>query len=115
MYIFNIGRKSLNDQLFKSFCRKSDSVGFLLISDAHGFLCPQTPAKPYSCVCRERRFKGRTEENVVTWFLWKLKVGHQNAKFAREAVTAWAKSSMCLTAQLDAFGRAHSNYIVHVI
>jgi hypothetical protein len=91
MYIFNNGRKSLNDQLFKSFCRKSDLVGFLLISDAHGLLCPQTPAKPSSCVCREKRFKGRTEENVVTWFLWKLKVGHQNAKFAREAVTAWAK------------------------
>ena len=86
MYIFNNGRKSLNDQLLTSFCQKSDLVGFLLLSDAHGLLCPQTPAKPYSCVCREKRFKGRTQENVpvVTWFLWALKLGHQNAKFARE-------------------------------
>jgi hypothetical protein len=99
MYIFNNGRKSLNDQLLTSFCQKSDLVGFLLLSDAHGLLCPQTPAKPYSCVCREKRFKGRTQENVVTWFLWELKLGHQNAKFAREAITAWAKRYMCLTAR----------------
>jgi hypothetical protein len=92
MYIFNDGRKSLNVELFTSFCPKPDFFSFLLLSDDQGFLSTQTPRTPPSCVCRETRFKGRTKENLFRWLLSELKVGHRRAKFAREAITAVANT-----------------------
>jgi hypothetical protein len=87
MYIFNNGRKSLNDQWFTSFHPKPDIFSLLLLSDDHGFLSPQTPRKPPSYVCRGTICK---EDNVVIWFQQVLKGGHWRAKFVREAITAVA-------------------------
>jgi hypothetical protein len=80
MYIFNNGRKSLNDQWFTSFHPKPDIFSLLLLSDDQGFLSPQTPRKPPSYVCRGASCKARTEDNVVIWLQQVLKGGQLKGK-----------------------------------
>ena len=97
------------------FVQKLTSSGFCCNQTPNNSYAPKPQPSPPPVYVERTDLNAEQKKTLVTWFLLELKVGHRKAKFAREAITAWAKRYVCLTKLLDAFGGAQSNFKVHVI